>query len=557
MNEALTFTVAPTRVAPVEGIRAADPHGMTNCAKCEMNINLGIFFDGTNNNRDADKPDLKHTNVVRLWETYKDEPAWGYYRLYVPGVGTEFRDVRERGTSIWGAGFGEGGEARVLYALLAVLNAIHRAACDDQPLLSNAQVAALCCCGFNPAADYDIDELAKLGQCSGLQMGGLKGHEDRDKILRSLAALLKTRLAKTKPIVKECFIDVFGFSRGAAQARVFCHWLNRVLDTEQMLAGVRIQFRFLGIMDSVASAGIIGSVKGNGHGAWAHPDHLRILPSVLTCVHMVAMHELRKNFPLDTVTVNGILPSNCREFAYPGAHSDVGGGYAPGALGVSIGKDKFESDALKLAQIPLNHMFECAKKAGVPLFYNDAQEIDELGFDAFAIAPALQAAYDEFLDLATMQARPVKDWLQLYLNWRWASRHDHASLAHVRKANAIDRALLIEHHRHFLSDLANLEQKAKPALLQVFSRAGDLASADQSTQDGESLTILQIAQQTARDECMRFHQFFDGFVHDALAGFNMRSVEPRGHWRYRKGFLGSDQVLTVDAEVSGKDSRAA
>jgi len=557
MSEALTFTVAPTRTAPVEGIQAADAHGVANYAKCEMNINLGIFFDGTNNNRDADTPDLKHTNIVRLWEAYKDQRAWGYFPIYVPGVGTEFKDVREKGTSLAGAGFGEGGEARVLYALLAVMNAIHRTACDGQPFLSKAQVAALCCCGFNPAADYDIDELAKLGLCSGLQMGGLKGHEDRDKILLSLATMLETRLAKTKPVVKECFIDVFGFSRGAAQARVFCHWLNRVLDTEQMLSGVRIQFRFLGIMDTVASAGLIGSVMGNGHGTWALPDHLRILPSVLTCVHMVAMHELRKNFPLDTVKVNGTMPSNCREFAYPGAHSDVGGGYAPAALGVSVGKDRFEGDALKLAQIPLNHMFECAKKAGVPLKKKISTEGDEHGFDAFAIAPALQTAYDEFLDLATVDARPVKDWLQPYLNWRWDRRHVYASLGHVRKANAVDRALLIEHHRHFLSDLANLERKAKPALLQVLSRAGDGESADRAKQAKESVTILQIAQQTSPDECMRFHQFFDGFVHDSLAGFNMRTVEPGGHWRYRKGFLGSDQVLTVDTEVSSKSSRAA
>lgn len=366
MNAPLTFTVAPTRAAPVEGIQAAESHFVPDYSKCEMNINVGIFFDGTNSNRFADKPDLKHTNIVRLWETYKDEPSQGYFRVYIPGVGTEFRDVREKGTSMFGAGFGDGAEQRVLYALLALLNAIHQTSCSGQPLLSYGQIAALCCTGWNPVAETDVAELAQLGLSSGMRMAGAKGNENRDDILRSLEALLQQRLSNAKPKVKECFVDVFGFSRGAAQARVFCIWLKRILPDE-LLAGVRVTFRFLGIMDTVASAGLIDSIKGNGHGGWAHPDHLRIHPGVLCCVHMVAMHELRKNFPLDTVTVNGIMRANCREYAYPGAHSDVGGGYLPGALGVSIGKDAVESDSLKLAQIPLNHMFDCAAKAGVPV----------------------------------------------------------------------------------------------------------------------------------------------------------------------------------------------
>lgn len=555
MNEPLTFTVAPTRAAPVEGIRAAEPHAVTDCSKCEMNINIGIFFDGTNNNRDADTPDLKHTNIVRLWETYKDKPSQGYFAVYVPGVGTEFRDVREKGTSKFGAGFGEGAEQRVLYALLALLNSIHQTSCDGEPMLSYGQIAALCCTGWNPAAETDVAELAKLGLSSGMRMAGARGNEDRDDILRSLVARLQKRLSNAKPKVKECFIDVFGFSRGAAQARVFCNWLNRIL-TNESLAGVRVTFRFLGIMDTVASAGLIDSVTGNGHGGWAHPDHLRILPAVLCCVHMVAMHELRRNFPLDTVTVNGGMRPNCREYAYPGAHSDVGGGYLPGALGVSVGKDRFESDSLKLAQIPLNHMFECAAKAGVPLFREVGGQVTERRFDPFLIAPALQAAYDQFLDLATTQARPVKDWLQPYLNWRWDRRQVYAGLDHVRKASENDRRLLLLYHNYFLADVATLEKKAP--LFKVLS-AGDAVppTGKNDAEKKEASEILRKAKQASPDECMRFHALFDGFVHDSLAGFDLHLAELAGHWRYRKGFLGSDDALTVDANTVSTAENAA
>lgn len=159
---------------------------------------------------------------------------------------------------------------------------------------------------------------------------------------------------------------MFGFSRGAAQARVFCNWLDQIL-VGGKLAGVIVHLRFLGIMDTVASAGFWSSVgaaiigTNGGHSGWADAEFLRIPASVNYCVHLVAMHELRRNFPLDTVTVEGVLPPNCREFAYPGTHSDVGGGYLPNELGISVGKNIYEGDALKLAQIPLNHMLECAR----------------------------------------------------------------------------------------------------------------------------------------------------------------------------------------------------
>jgi hypothetical protein len=558
MNEPLTYTVAPSRAAPKDGIKRADSASVLDPGNCEMNVNVGIFFDGTGNNREADTPKFKHSNIVRLWGAYLDKPADGYYRIYIPGVGTEFLDIREKGTSVWGAGFGIGCEGRVLYALLRLFNVIHQAACNSQPLISKKQISALCCNRWNPLDNADVEELAKLGQSSGLLMAGGNGTADREKILLSLVSLLRTRLLVAKPRVKECFIDVFGFSRGAAQARVFCSWLNRILDNDT-LAGVSIQIRFLGIMDTVAAAGIAESIAGNGHGGWAEPANLRISPSIGNCVHMVAMHELRSNFPLDTVTVNGIMPPNCREFAYPGAHSDVGGGYRPEELGISVGKDRFESDSLKLAQIPLNHMFDCAVEAGSPLSKKRANEADEPGFDSFAIAPALQAAYDEFLALATMEARPVKDWLQPYLNWRWDRRLVYTSLGHVRKASEKDRALLIRYNNYFLSDLAVLESDAKSKLYRVFSQSGSerQQEVDEKKNREEARAILQIAQKTAPDDCMKFHAMFDGFVHDSLAGFDMHAIELSGHWRYRKGFLGSDEAKVVDAETSARAASRA
>ena len=65
MNKEMNFTVAPTMTAPTAAITRVEPKLLTDCSKCEGNINLGVFFDGTNNNRDTDKPKLKHSNVAR------------------------------------------------------------------------------------------------------------------------------------------------------------------------------------------------------------------------------------------------------------------------------------------------------------------------------------------------------------------------------------------------------------------------------------------------------------------------------------------------------------
>ena len=374
MNKGTNFVVAPTLTAPTAAITRVEPKLLTDCSKCEGNINIGVFFDGTNNNRDADKPKLKHTNVVRLFETYLEKPGLGYFRAYIPGVGTRFPDIREQGESMFGNGFGIGCEERVLFGLLYIFNAIHRSAFDNQAFLSDAQATALCCNNSVPWSEDNPDSVAlgKLGLFNGLRLPTITGDGMRVKILKKLAEGLQVALVKGRPIIKESFIDVVGFSRGAAQARVFCSWLDEIL-TDGKLAGVMVHFRFLGLMDTVASAGVVSSVGAGltggdgGHSGWAEARYLHIPASVRNCVHMVAVHELRKNFPLDTLTVDGKLPAHCQEFMYPGAHSDVGGGYAPGDLGIAFGADPREADAHKVAQIPLNHMFECATAAGAPL----------------------------------------------------------------------------------------------------------------------------------------------------------------------------------------------
>jgi len=67
---------------------------------CSTVIHVGIFFDGTNNNMERYKTEVltktndpskcSHSNVVVLHDAFKNAPNDGYYRFYIPGVGTPF-----------------------------------------------------------------------------------------------------------------------------------------------------------------------------------------------------------------------------------------------------------------------------------------------------------------------------------------------------------------------------------------------------------------------------------------------------------------------------------
>lgn len=90
-----------------------------------------------------------HSNVVRLYHAYPDAPDhradYGnqYYRYYMPGVGTPFKDIGEGTETMAGKAFAKGGQARILRAVMQVYNAVHRTVYDDLPLFSNDEMAAL------------------------------------------------------------------------------------------------------------------------------------------------------------------------------------------------------------------------------------------------------------------------------------------------------------------------------------------------------------------------------------------------------------------------------
>jgi hypothetical protein len=114
-------------------------------------------------------------------------------------------------------------------------------------------------------------------------------------------------------------------------------------------------------------------------------------------VHLVAAHEIRRSFPVDSISVNGAMPESCEEIVMPGVHSDIGSGYCPTEQGRGVDAD----GADMLARIPLIYMYRAARLAGVPLKLELASDIVK---KRFAVTPGVIDSLNSYL--AICRAKP-------------------------------------------------------------------------------------------------------------------------------------------------------
>lgn len=294
---------------------------MSQCKK----VHIGVFFDGTGNNKVNDEKDNGRSNIAKLSKLYicgkitnwSNEQCEHYGDvIYKCGVGTKDA-TREFVQDKIGKGYGKDGAKRINDAIN-----------DLNTMLSDKL-----------KGKYSIS----------------KGYRER-------------------------IIDVFGFSRGAAMARDFVNSFYKRNLYELKLQKVR--FNFVGLYDTVGSfeeAGnefdfrpteeglernarieksredtffpgltnsgalsgaydtvldeytidekkaLAGKYKAKVNGKevdLVRPYNFSLAPnSANKIVHMVASDEVRAYFPLTSVQGAG------EEYVYAGVHSDIGGGY--------------------------------------------------------------------------------------------------------------------------------------------------------------------------------------------------------------------------------------
>ncbi len=268
---------------------------------CPHQLVLGVFFDGTGNNMYRDFAGSvgqgQETNVARLYRLYRDhdDPDRAREKLYVVGVGAM---TRAAGTA-----------------------------------LSNEQTVAGDRTRAARLRDAELgSSLPYFGDVVGMGTG--LGGMERLKIAYRWAQAW----CRSVPGCNPKLIDVYGFSRGAAMARTFVNLIRVGLKQEFE----NVSVRFLGVFDTVGSFGQGGDDVDVGQNMGIHrgdATHVR---------HYTARHEIRENFPLTAL-------SGDRD--YPGAHSDVGGGY-PRLEGRTTNH---------LAFVPLKDMHRSSVGAGVEM----------------------------------------------------------------------------------------------------------------------------------------------------------------------------------------------
>ena len=303
-----------------------------------IEIERGLFFDGTNNNHrnveirkkvqkieeyeDQSKPENRSTwteyfiyksvespfdgsyendfsNVARLWRGVDQEE----YSIYIEGIGTE--DEKEdsiRGMA-WGTG-GTGIRAKVKKGCKKLAEKIINIKGKNKVKSINITLDVF---GFSRGAaaarnfvyeignnkrEVDIKILTETGSTKG-NMKTVHRDKDREKV--DSAYLDNGKMPK---------LGYLGY-----------YLLQKKLSKED-LNKIRIKIRFVGVYDTVASF-------GSEHSDDIVELQLNNLGKPAKVVHFTAMDEHRKNFALSKIPEG----ANFIEKNFPGVHSDIGGGY--------------------------------------------------------------------------------------------------------------------------------------------------------------------------------------------------------------------------------------
>ncbi|MFM0522589.1 MULTISPECIES: T6SS phospholipase effector Tle1-like catalytic domain-containing protein [Caballeronia] len=417
---------------------------------CPLTLHVTLFFDGTNNN-DAedngvwrDSKVLTHTNVARLFNAAIDAPEDGVFAWYVPGVGTPFEKIGENV-------YTTGGKAM--------------------------------------AAGFDnrwVDE------------------------------------GRRPQTVRQIYVNVIGFSRGAAAARAFVHKLINEWAPDGKIgpgtgqSALPYTVNFMGLFDTVAAVGLPDATRSMfnfgaaGHSslpwifqlngtAFAANGAMNIPTEVRCCYHAFSIHEQRMAFALDSIRMGENYGSGNRvEVAYPGVHSDVGGGYGPGEQGKACGSDGKGLDSCKLSQIPLHDMYIAALNAGVPLNTSDAMpalakndfKIDPTTiktFNAWRLAAppitkfeeAMQFGMRQMLAWRTMRAQPGGQYVTEQPFYRRAQEDGYSPF---QLQNRVEKAQKTDPQSQALSDQlreAQSKQRANGASGNVYSLSDARELSDQ------------------------------------------------------------------------------
>ncbi len=550
-----------------------------NKPKCETNLFFGFFFDGTKNNYVLGEKNGNQSNVARLYDCFPGQSVVGvlpkesdwpgsesskknYFRVYIPGVASPFSAVNDSGEKKdldRGAAFGTLGEARIIWALLQAVNNVHKFF-HGSPLIGT-QEARL----YINSITLTRWERHKLSYDRMETIDESESNKNKTKAMfEEILIRLRDKVSvhwsdpktrdpkKTDPgYLQKIYISAFGFSRGAAEARVFTNWLMSLCELDarvckrpggRTLGGFEIKFDFLGLFDTVASVGIANTLgnswlfKGfDGHGAWADAEDSLRINNGIKCVHLVSAHEVRRSFPLDSISVRQNTPPNSEEIVFPGVHSDLGSGYCPQEQG--RGEDPAGSDML--ARIPLLYMYRKARLAGVPLNLDEASPVVQ---QKFKVAPSVIKALNDYLSTCQVKAGTLTDIMReqgkKQILWHLARRVNGPSPLEktdsYSRASTFDKNDLHSANLEFEVEIKDFEEWRAGKGKEFSPKSQGAGFGNSYENEWEEISTWWNKAEPLPASTL---SFFDNFVHDSHAWFKLDEEFPDSEEKLKKAMV--------------------
>ncbi|MCV9930582.1 DUF2235 domain-containing protein [Flavobacterium sp. LS1R49] len=306
----------------------------------KFELTLGVFFDGTDNNKN-------NTDAKEL------------YGKWIKGEKLTDKEI------VSARAYEKNGEKKPQSSYHNDWSNVARL-WDCYPKLSSVYVDGI-------GTETEKSD-ALLGAGFGSGDTGIHG-----KVLEGCQKLAELVGNSKKITIDTLYIDVFGFSRGAAAARVFISQINEkgahkpmtkwqykrscfgyYLQKKEITVRL-IKIRFLGLFDTVSSY---------SQNVTLSPDFkndledlkLNNIQSVKNVVHFTAMDEHRENFGLTNTNPD-------TEKMFPGVHSDIGGSYTDGVEIVKIIDSGSKDDMKTLSEKLINEFWYIKEQLQISTFF--------------------------------------------------------------------------------------------------------------------------------------------------------------------------------------------
>ncbi|QLC73191.1 DUF2235 domain-containing protein [Pseudomonas sp. LPB0260] len=263
---------------------------------CEIpQIVIGVFFDGTGNNKDNDRGSSTRamTNIAKLSDIYDEIPSNHQYRIYIEGIGT----VNDGDDSVVGLAFAmgaTGGEARLHSARKQLHELIEKIPEHPGEIVFDVF-------GFSRGAALARHFVNMINH-------GLPDFNGK----KETVSLWDVQLNPNLLMARKPYSQHRGSGKGPTR---------RVVDMYPR-STVRARVRFVGLYDSV------GSFYWPGNDDEGNFNLNLKAESAQYVYHLVAGQEVREKFPLTSVKNGPSAPAHFVELTGVGVHSDIGGGYA-------------------------------------------------------------------------------------------------------------------------------------------------------------------------------------------------------------------------------------